>query len=53
MVTKHAEVVGGGSARLEPHQVIFKPLLTEKGMFQSETFNQYTFQVNPLATKED
>ena len=39
--------------RLEPHQVILKPLLTEKGMFQSEEFNQYTFKINPLATKSD
>lgn len=39
--------------RLEPHQVILKPLLTEKGMFQSETFNQYTFRINPAATKAD
>ena len=34
-------------------QVILKPLLTEKGMFQSEEFNQYTFKINPLATKSD
>ncbi|MEM9409885.1 MAG: 50S ribosomal protein L23 [Planctomycetota bacterium] len=39
--------------KLEPHQVILKPLLTEKGMFQSEEFNQYTFKVNPQATKTD
>ncbi len=38
---------------LEPHQVILKPMVTEKGMFQSEHFNQYTFKVNPLATKTD
>ena len=28
-------------------------MLTEKGMFQSEAFNQYTFKVNPVATKMD
>lgn len=39
--------------KLEPHQVILKPMLTEKGMFQSEEFNQYTFKVNSLATKTD
>lgn len=39
--------------KLEPHQVILKPMLTEKGMFQSEQFNQYTFRVNPMATKTD
>ncbi len=36
---------------LEAHQVILKPLVTEKGVFQSTEFNQYTFQVNSLATK--
>ena len=39
--------------QLEPHQVILKPLLTEKGMYQSEAYNQYTFKVNPQATKAD
>lgn len=39
--------------KLESHQVILKPMLTEKGMFQSEKHNQYTFRVNPLATKTD
>ena len=39
--------------QLEPHQVILKPMLTEKGMFQSEAFNQYTFKVNPASTKAD
>jgi large subunit ribosomal protein L23 len=38
---------------LEPHQVIVKPRVTEKGMFQSQELNQYTFQVNPKATKHD
>ncbi|MEM7453890.1 MAG: 50S ribosomal protein L23 [Planctomycetota bacterium] len=38
---------------LEPHQVIIKPLVTEKGVFQSQNLNQYTFQVNPLATKTE
>lgn len=36
---------------LEPHQVIVRPMVTEKGVFQSEKFNQYTFEVNPHATK--
>lgn len=39
--------------KLEPHQVILKPLMSEKGIFQSEHFNQYTFKINPLATKTD
>ena len=36
---------------LEPHQVVLRPLVTEKGVTQSEQLNQYTFQVNPKATK--
>ena len=38
---------------LEPHQVILKPTVTEKAMFQSTELNQYTFKVNPQATKTD
>ena len=43
----------GNGLVLEPHQVILKPMVTEKGMFQSEAFNQYTFKVNPAATKTE
>lgn len=38
---------------LEPHQVILRPLVTEKGTHQSEQFNAYAFAVNALATKAD
>lgn len=37
--------------QLDPHQVILQPLVTEKGVFQSQELNQYTFQVNLQATK--
>ena len=37
--------------RLAPHQVILRPLVTEKGTHQSTRYNAYAFQVNPLATK--
>ncbi len=43
----------GKGLKLEAHQVILKPMVTEKGMFQSEALNQYTFKVNPAATKID
>ena len=36
---------------LAPHQVVVRPLVTEKGTFQSERFNAYTFEVSPQATK--
>jgi large subunit ribosomal protein L23 len=38
---------------LEPHQVVLRPLVTEKGMHRSSRNNQYAFEVNPLATKLD
>ena len=45
------ETVSG--VQLEPHQVILRPLVTEKGMHRSTRHNQYAFEVNPLATKTD
>ena len=42
---------GTTSLDLGPHQLIVRPKVTEKGTFQSQQFNQYTFEVNPLATK--
>ncbi len=38
---------------LEPHQVVLRPLVTEKGMELSERYNLYTFAVNRLANKGD
>lgn len=38
---------------LEPHQVIVRPLVTEKGTHLSERQNSYTFEVHPLAGKDD
>ncbi len=38
---------------LEPHQIILRPLVTEKGMYHSTSFNQYSFEVNRLANKPD
>jgi large subunit ribosomal protein L23 len=39
--------------KLEAHQVIVKPAVTEKAMYQATELNQYTFKVNPAATKID
>jgi len=41
------------SIALEPHQVVVKPLVTEKGMHRSTRCNAYAFEVNRLATKVD
>ena len=36
---------------LAPHQVVLRPLVTEKGVHRVERNNQYAFEVNPLADK--
>ena len=38
--------------KLEPHQVVLRPLVTEKGMHRSTRYNQYAFEVNPLSDKD-
>lgn len=38
---------------LEPHQIVLRPLVTEKGMHRSTRYNQYAFEINPLADKVD
>jgi large subunit ribosomal protein L23 len=38
---------------LEPHQVILRPLVTEKGVHRSTRNNAYAFEVHRLATKTD
>jgi large subunit ribosomal protein L23 len=39
--------------RLQPHQIIMRPLVTEKGMHRSTRNNAYAFEVHVLATKTD
>ena len=41
--------------KLEPHQVILRPMITEKGTHQSshEHHNAYSFQVNLWASKPE
>ena len=38
---------------LKPHQIVLKPLVTEKGMHRSTRNNAYAFEVNRLANKGD
>ena len=38
---------------LRPHQVLLRPLVTEKGTHQSSRYNAYAFQVALLSTKLD
>jgi large subunit ribosomal protein L23 len=35
------------------HEIIFRPLVTEKGMLARESRNQYLCKVNPDATKPE
>ena len=44
---------GQTKLQLEPHQVLLRPLVTEKGMHRSTRFNAYSFEINRLATKDD
>jgi large subunit ribosomal protein L23 len=48
--TKQARTRG---PELEAHQVIVRPLVTEKGTHQSTHRNAYPFEVNPWATKDE
>lgn len=38
---------------LDAHQVVLRPLVTEKGMHRSTRNNQYAFEVSTLATKTE
>ena len=35
------------------HEIILRPLVTEKGMLARENHNQFLFKVNPQATKPE
>ncbi len=39
--------------KLQPYQIILRPLVTEKGFHKAERYNQYAFEVNRLAGKDD
>jgi large subunit ribosomal protein L23 len=38
---------------LQPHQIILRPLVTEKGMHKAERCNAYAFEVSRQAGKDD
>lgn len=42
-----------GGLQLEPHQVLLRPLVTEKGVHRASRNNQYAFEIHRQATKED
>jgi large subunit ribosomal protein L23 len=39
--------------KLEAHQIVVRPLITEKGTHQSTHHRAYPFEVNPWATKDE
>src|ERR1700726_4732043 len=50
MVATTARVKG---PKLEPHQVIIRPIITEKSTHQSTHRNAFPFEVNQWATKDE
>ena len=38
---------------LQPHQIILRPLVTEKGMHKANRCNAYAFEVSRMAGKDD
>ena len=38
---------------LDPHQVVLRPLVTEKGMHKATRYNAYAFEVSQMAGKDD
>lgn len=53
MAEQQTTAVQPSGPRLEPYQVILRPLVTEKGYHKAERLNQYAFEVNPQAEKDD
>jgi large subunit ribosomal protein L23 len=47
-----SDAVSTRGPQLEPHQIVLRPLITEKGTHQSQHRNAYPFEVNPWATKD-
>ena len=42
---------GATGVDLKAHQILIRPLVTEKGTHQSSRYNAFTFMVHPIATK--
>ena len=53
MSTDVAQAAPHEQPLLAPHQIILRPLVTEKGVHRSNRHNAYSFEVNTLATKAD
>lgn len=42
-----------GGPQLEAHQILLRPLVTEKGVHRASRNNQYAFEIHRQATKGD
>ena len=42
-----------GGPKLDAHQIVIRPLITEKGTHQSTHKAAYPFEVNPWSTKDE
>ena len=42
-----------GGVQLEAHQILLRPLVTEKGVHRATRNNQYAFEIHREATKFD
>ena len=46
-------VLAKSGIKLQPDEIVLRPVVTEKGTHLSERYNFYSFEVNPLASKLD
>lgn len=46
-------VLAKSGITLQPHEIVYRPVVTEKGTHQAERYNVYSFEVNPAASKHD
>jgi large subunit ribosomal protein L23 len=46
-------IVAKSGVKLEPYQIVLRPLVTEKGTHVSTRHNAYGFEVHTHATKDD
>jgi len=52
-MTTETKIEEHSPSNLPPHQIVLRPLVTEKGMHRSSRYNAYAFEVNKQANKYD
>jgi len=53
MTAGTSDAQGETGLKLLPHQVLLRPLVTEKGVHRASRNNQYAFEIHRQATKTD